>query len=168
MEGRLFRLGVPVATGLLFAILGYLHMVVLPGMAGGEATLDLRAQGYNVLDVQHYLEKLTPQGAILYQGWVRVLDTVLPLLGMMTLLIPLRIATGLLSKLALPAILYCALDLLENQAVSRLIATTNAGDLPSEVLVVWASKMTQWKTAAFFVAVLIAIAAMIFNAQRKR
>jgi hypothetical protein len=166
MQGRLFRLGVPIATLLLFALLAYAHIVVLPGMSAGEATLDMRYRGYDVAEVQHYLATLSSQGATLYQGWVRVLDTVVPLFVMITLLIPLRMATGLLSKLALPAIAYCCLDLLENQAVALIFSKTAPGAVPSDALVVWASTMTQWKTATAIVAIIFAFAALLFNLRR--
>ncbi len=168
MQGRLFRLGVPFVTLCLFALLAYAHIVTLPAMSAGEVTLDMRYQGYDVFDVQHYIATLSPQGAALYQGWVRVLDTAVPFLGMITLLIPLRMATGLLSKLALPAIANCCLDLLENQAVALIFSKTTPGDVPSDALVAWASTMTQWKTATFAVAVILALAAMLFNRARDR
>lgn len=168
MQGRLFRLGVPFVTLCLFALLAYAHIVTLPAMSAGETTLDMRFRGYDVFSVQHYVATLSPQGAALYQGWVRVLDTAVPFLGMITLLIPLRIATGLLSKMALPAIAYCCFDLLENQAVALIFDQTVPGDLPADTLVVWASAMTQWKTATLAVAFLLAVAAMLFNISRDR
>jgi hypothetical protein len=168
MQGRLFRLGVPVVTILLFALLAYAHIVVLPGMSAGEATLDMRYRGYDVFEVQHYIAALSPQGTTLYQGWVRVLDTFVPVLGMITLLIPLRMASGLLSKLALPAIAYCCLDLLENQAIALIFSKTAPDAMPSDALVAWASAMTQWKTATAVVAILLAFAAMLFNARNDR
>lgn len=141
----------PLASLAAYAVLlGYLTPQ-LAAQSDGALPFDLRPLGYALADARAYLGSLTPAGAALYLGPMRLNDTVVPILFTATLCLPLRRMNQLWF---LPALAYGLCDLSENIAVARLL---RAGSDVEAGAVALASGFTQAKFAALAVAVLVAV-----------
>lgn len=150
-----------VATALAYGTLLLWFYPPLRAASAGLPPFDLRIGGYGVAEATEYLTALSPEGARLYLGPVRAADTLLPLLTVMTLLLPLglhRLAPGMVLGLGLPALVYGGLDLAENAAVAGLL---RAGLPPQTDAVALASFFTQAKFLALALAALVALALLI-------
>lgn len=151
----------PLATLAAYAILlGYLAPQITAD-AGGAMPFDLRLMGYSLGEARAYLAALSPEGAGLYLGPFRLLDTLVPMLVTATLCLPLQ-RRG--QFWFLPALAYGLFDLAENVAVARLLHT---GPEVEAQAVALASGFTQAKFVALAVAVLLALFAS-WQVWRKR
>ena len=130
----------------------------------GMRPFDLRVTGYSADEARTYLAAMTPAGQALYLGWIRIIDTVIPILVMLTLCLPLRHWHW---AWTLPALAFAALDLAENSAVARLIRT---GAQVDDASVALASALTMTKFAVLAVAVAVALAGLVslWRARRRR
>ncbi len=143
----------------LATVASYLVMILvlaprLLAETGGMLPFDLRVFGYSHADAQAYLHAMTPAGAALYLGAIRLNDTVFPILFSLTLCLPLFRWPAVW---ALPALAYGMADLAENWAVARLIRTGPAVDSGS---VAFASALTEVKFALVLAALLVALVAL--------
>lgn len=144
----------PLATLAAYALLlGYFAPQMMAD-AGGAWPFDLRLMGYSLAEARAYLTALSPDGAGVYLGPFRLLDTLVPLLVTATLCLPLY-RRG--QFWFLPALAYGLFDLAENIAVARLLHT---GPEVEAKAVALASSFTQAKFAALAIAVLLALYAL--------
>ena len=152
----------PLAMLASYALLVLVLMPRLVAEAGGAMPFDLRVFGYSRADAHAYLQALSPAGARLYLGPVRLADTLFPILLSLTLCLPLY---RWRAWWALPALAYGISDLAENWAVARLVRTGPAVDSGSVVL---ASALTEAKFALVAVALMLAAAALVSLALARR
>lgn len=160
-EGAMMKIvnwGLPLATVLFYGLLvGWFGPMV---DAGGLPPFDLRPLGYDLADAQAFLATLTPAGKAAYLGPVRIVDSVFPVLMMLTFVLAVR-RMGWAAMI--PAVLYGGLDLAENRAVAGILTSGIAE--PEAVHA--ASLLTQAKFAAFALAALLALWSLIQNRRRK-
>ncbi len=150
------------ATAAVYAVL---VLVYLPQLwAGGLAPFDLRLAGYDAEAAGDYLAGLSALGKAAYQGPVRLLDTLFPMLLSAVLLLPLGarawrgLTAGTRLALGLPALGYGLLDLAENTAIARLLRA----ELPVDSGAVRvASLLTQTKFALLALAVVLALGLLL-------
>ncbi|MCB1390206.1 MAG: hypothetical protein KDK12_13855 [Rhodobacteraceae bacterium] len=161
---RAINWGLPLLT-----LASYLYLAIWLGRqlgaeSGGLMPFDLRITGYDLHAVRDYLRALTPAGYALYQGPIRVADTVFPALMGLTFLWwmrPLRGGFGMVS--ALSAMAYTAIDWGENLFIQRLL---QAG--PDYVDASDASGANAFTLAKFAVYVLAAVLAARASWRRVR
>lgn len=153
--------GLPIVTALSYAVLVLILAPRLGAETGGLMPFDLRLMGYDHAAAEAYLTAMTPAGQALYLGWIRLNDTIFPILFALTLCLPLRRWDW---PWTIPALLYGLADLAENWAVARLIRTGPQVDDGS----VWlASNITQAKFGFVTVAIGIAIAGIVSILRRR-
>ncbi len=141
----------PLATLACYLLLMVWLAPLLLAQSAGGIPFDLRPMGYDLAAAQAYLATLTPVGAALYLGPIRLMDTVCPILLTLTLCLPLR---GRSELWFLPALAFGLFDLAENVAVARLL---QAGTDVQAQAVALASAFTQAKFAAGLVAIVPAL-----------
>lgn len=151
----------PLAMLASYLVLVLLLTPRLLAEAGGLLPFDLRVFGYSYAEAHAYLQALSPSGAALYLGAVRLTDTIFPILLALTLCLPLSRWPAWWS---LPALAYGVSDLAENWAVARLIRTGPAVDSGSVAL---ASALTEVKFALVAVALVLAAAGLVSLALRR-
>ena len=144
----------------LATLASYLYLVLWLGRplqveAQGLPPFDLRVLGYDLGEVRAYLRALSPAGYALYQGPIRLADTLFPALMGLTFLWwmrPLRGAFGMVCATA--ALAYTALDWGENLFIQRLLES--GPDYVALADVQGASAFTLAKFVAFALATLLA------------
>lgn len=159
---RLVNWLVPLAALASYLVLILLLAPRLSAESAGLLPFDLRALGYSGDAARAYLTALTPAGAALYLGPIRLNDTIFPILFALTLCLPLRRWHW---GFTLPALAYGLADLGENWAVARLIRTGPAVDDASVAL---AAHLTQAKFALAAVAMILALAGLLAPLWRRR
>ena len=152
---RAINWGLPLLAAAVYAYLAIYLGARLGAQSEGLPPFDLRITGYDLHAVRAYLRVLTPTGYALYQGPVRLTDTVFPALMGLTFLWwmrPFRGAFGMVCALA--AMGYTAIDWGENLFIQRLL---DAGpDYVALSDVTGASTFTMAKFAVFGLAALLA------------
>lgn len=155
---RLISWGLPLITAAVYAYLALYLGARLGAQSEGLTPFDLRLAGYDLHAARAYLAALTPEGFALYQGPVRLADTLFPaLMGLCFLwwMRPLRGVFGMVCILA--AMGYTAIDWGENHFVQRML---DAGpDYVEPWDVTGGSTFTMAKFAVFLLAAILALRA---------
>jgi len=132
-------------------------------LAGGEAILDMRIQGYSPREAYHLLETLGPSGRHSYLEMLWTIDLLLP--AVFALFLWASVSRGALRRWRWAALLGAGADYLENAAITLLLV-----GFPSQrdSLVGLASALTVSKFALYFAALALALVGAIFGRARSR
>ncbi len=139
-------------VGAVYAAMALWSLPRLAGFSGGALILDMRPGGYDAEAARALLVALGEEGRAFYLSRQQALDSALPALLALLLILWFRrlYAQGPALALSVLALVYAAFDYGENALVARMLAA--GPDLLTPALAEAASRLTTAKFAALAIA----------------
>ncbi len=164
---QMFYRAILVLTALVYGAMALWSLPRLAGFSDGALILDMRLGGYDAGQVRALLDALGEEGRAFYLTRQQALDSALPALLALLLILSFRrlYARGPALALSVLALVYAAFDYGENALIARMLAA--GPDLVTPALADAASRLTTAKFAALAIA-LAALAPGLWQRWRYR